>query len=158
MTTTTTTTRRARDTERARVYSADHRLQTLLDNQHRTPTVRIAGSTLTVPSERKFADLPSIQRYVSQHLPLLGIKVRARKGTTRAHYEPNTNTIAIPVSATGRWAMRETVVLHECAHAVNRYHWPAHGQAFQHAFAILLSDVMSPEVGLIYRISLSDND
>lgn len=128
-------------------YDAEYLLR---DMFAREAPVSIAGSTLTLPVERKFADLPSIQRYVSRVLPVRTPTVRARKGTAKAHYWAVRNEIAIPETGT-RWAMREIVVLHECAHVLA----PAgskHGPAFQEVFTDLLSQQIGPEAGWLYRV------
>ena len=105
-----------------RVYAVEDQWASLLE---RGGPVDFYGSALDVPAERKFADVASIQRYVDSVLSLdsiasqfpaaTAVVVRARKGQTRAHYEPEpVPTIAVPLQE--RWAGRESVILHELAH------------------------------------------
>ena len=115
---------------------------------------------MRLPTERKFACIESIQNYVDTVLELPGIcdgpfchagwkvNVRARQGTTAAHY--CAGTIAIPLGLGGRskWALRELVVLHELAHHLSL---GGHGPEFRFAFATLASLAMAPEVGLALR-------
>ncbi len=106
------------------MYAAEDQLRATLS---RGGSVDFFGSTLSMPVERRFADLPSVQRYVVAVLALDAVRsawptaepvrVRERAGASRAHYEPP-GVIAIPLmgSVERRWAARETVVLHELAH------------------------------------------
>ena len=129
------------------MYDAEYLLR---DMFAREAPVFIAGSTITLPTERKFADIPSIQRYVSRVLSVRTPTVRARRGTAKAHYWGMRNEIAIPEHGT-RWAMREIVILHECAHALA----PAgakHGPAFQNVYTDLLTEHIGPEAGWLYRV------
>lgn len=149
-----------RDTNRKAYYNAEHQLEAMLDRQPDCPTVLIGGSKLTLPAERKFGDLDSIQRYIDRVLALdvideryspHPVRVRERKGDVQAQYAKG--VIAIP-TATGYagkwWAMRETVVLHELAHALtDDVVEEAHGPVFRRAFCDLLAEVMSPEVGFV---------
>lgn len=139
-----------RDLQRERVYQAEFRLREILDRQYDFPTIEIAGSTLVVPLEQKFADLLSMQCYVSALAP--GVRVRERKGQARAHYHDG--EIAIPTIR--RWAMREVVLLHEIAH--HRTRGDAHGPRFVGEFIELLSDLIGPEAGLLFRIFINDHD
>lgn len=130
-------------------------------------TVDFFGSTLTLPPERKFADLDSVRRWVESVLALDTVRrrwpatppcaVRARRGSTRAHYQPP-GEIAVPV--TDRWALRELVLCHELAHHLV-WHDPsvgadvaAHGRDFVEAFAALADIVVGPEVALLLRAGL----
>ena len=149
-----------RDTHRAAVYAAEDQLARALDRS--SPRLDFFGSILTLPPERRFADLASIQRYADLVLDSLDrldvppVTVRTRRGTARATYEPATRTIAIPVADRRRWALRETVVLHELAHHLvtddpSASDEPPHGPAFCGTLLGLLERVMSPEVALVLR-------
>ena len=154
-----------RDTQRGRVYSAQHNLGQIFDNARTNPTFTIEGITVTLPPEGKFASLESIQAYVNRvlrhpavtaefpHLDGAKILVRRRKGAKAAHYERATQTIAIPDQV--GWAMRELVVLHELAHHLS---WDQHGPQFVGAFVALLDAVMGPEVALVARMLFSHNN
>lgn len=127
------------------------------------------GSTLTLPPERRFADVASVQRWVDavlnldavglrwRHRP--GCRVRSRRGELRAHYQPP-GEIAVPTSE--RWALRELVMCHELAHHL-AFHdpsvpagAPAHGREFVDAFVTLSDIVIGPEVALLLRAGLDE--
>lgn len=120
--------------------------------------VEIGGSSITLPVERKFASLETIQSYVDMVLALPTIReqfprakspvrVRRRKGTKFAHYEMG--EIAIPM-VLGSWACREIVVLHELAHHLTI--GDGHGSRFRRAFCKLLEVAMAPEVSFALQI------
>lgn len=151
-----------RDAHRAAVYAAEDQLARALDRI--SPTVDFFGSALTLPAERRFADLASIQRYVDavlaapDHAGCPPVRVRARRGAARATYEavPGGGVIAIPVDDRRRWALRETVVLHEIAHHLIAHDpearaEPPHGPAFCGALLGLVHAVMAPEAALVLR-------
>jgi putative metallohydrolase (TIGR04338 family) len=146
MSTNTTT----RDSQRSQVYAAEQELRRMLDRQFDFPTVSIAGSTLTLPTELKFADLDSIQRYVSTISP--GLTVRERKADSHAHYSQNTIAIPLMRTRTGKmpWAAREIVVLHEVAHHLAQ--GDQHGPAFTQAFLDLVLQQMGPEAQFLLRV------
>lgn len=156
----------ARDSRRGRVYAAEQQVARLLDRAADGATaVEFFGSTLTLPVERRFADVASVQRWVDAVLGLdevrthwvdvPGCGVRARRGASRAHYEPP-GTIAVPLA--GRWAMRELVLCHELAHHLT-FHGstaadPGHGRAFVDTYVSLTGIVIGPEVALLLRAGL----
>jgi putative metallohydrolase (TIGR04338 family) len=112
------------------------------------------GTSFRTPDERKFARVEDIQRYVDAVLAHVGhdrpVKVRVRKGITKAHYEHYNETIAIPENP---WAMREIVVLHEIAHHLTKYSEPAHGPEFRSAFCDLLERVLCPEARFLLQVA-----
>ncbi len=153
-----------RDQHRGAVYAAEDALARALE---RGGSVEFFGSTLTLPIERCFADVASIQDYVDRVLfvidpHLLPIIVRERSGATKAHYEyprdERAGVIAIPLMLQGsrRWAARESVVLHEIAHHVT-HHDPigrseaAHGATFCGHLIALHERVIGPESALMLR-------
>lgn len=132
-------------------------------------TVDFFGSRLTLPPERRFADLASVQRWVDAVLALDPVcerwpatppcEVRPRRGSSRAHYQAP-GQIAVPLSE--RWALRELVLCHEVAHHLV-FHDPrvssevaAHGREFVDAFVDLVQLVIGAEVALLLRAGLDE--
>lgn len=125
------------------------------------------GSLINVPLQKRFADIPSVQRYVDGVLALDAIRarypkagpirVRERHGQRSAHYEPSTATIAIPMVE--RMFGRESVVLHEVAHHLSVSEGlPArpggtrwHGNEFRETLLFLVSVVLGDEAALLLR-------
>ncbi|MDV3128483.1 TIGR04338 family metallohydrolase [Mycobacterium sp. 21AC1] len=147
----------ARDVARARVYAAEEFVRTMFDRaaQHSSRAIDFFGTSLTLPPEAKFASVEAVQRYVDGVLARVGgdpVTVRARRGTTAAHYEltEDTAVIAVPEQHT-TWALRELVVLHELAHHLCTVA-PPHGPAFVATYCELCETVMGPEVGLVLRM------
>jgi putative metallohydrolase (TIGR04338 family) len=158
------------DARRSRVYAAEQQVATLLDRAAAgSSTVDFFGSTLTLPPERRFADLASVQRWLDAVLQLDAVRarwpgtpscaVRARRGESRAHYEAPAQ-IAVPVRE--RWALRELVLCHEVAHHLV-FHDPrvapdvaAHGREFVDAFVDLVQIVIGGEVALLLRAGLDE--
>ncbi len=150
-----------RDHTKTRAYHAEWQLQRMLDRQLDCPTVVVAGSTITLPAERKFGDLESIQRYVDAVLALPSVQARWPERAVRpvrvqrrprddaAHYRMG--VIAIPDHGR-RWAMREVTVLHELAHHLDDSHGPAHGKTMQATLVDLLAIAMGDEVGFLMRV------
>lgn len=157
----------SRDLHRSSVYAAEDQLGRALE---RGGVVEFFGSTLMLPIERRFADIPSVQRYVDSVLKVLGecglvlppVNIRERAGHTRAHYErargAGAAVIAVPLHLVDgrRWAGRESVVLHElahhlCAHDVRAQHEPAHGPIFCGHLLALHERVIGPESALLLR-------
>lgn len=158
---------RKRDSQKAKVYSAQNVLHWLYESaeQNGNPVVTVNGVTVTLPPEAKFASVESIQSYVERVLALPAIReaypalslsvptVRHRKGTTKAHY--SAGEIAIPTDRGGKWAMRELVVLHELAHHLAIL--DGHGPRFAATLLTLVGAVMGPEIELIGRMVFDDN-
>ena len=159
------TTTLPRDTQRAAVYAAEQLIARVLDRSTEHPIVEIAGSRLTLPPERRFGDLPAVQRYVDDVLALDWVRerwpraaepvtVRARRGSAAAHYERSRGVIAVPGSDLGgRWALRELVVLHEIAHhlAADPAE-PGHGSGYVQRYVSLVEGVVGPEGALLLRV------
>lgn len=151
---------RDRDIQRARIYSAQHMVEKILDRAHLAPTIDFYGSTLVVPVERKFGDLESVQRYVDRVLALSWVRaawpraqypitVRRRKGDQRAHYEPMGWVMAVPDHGIGRFTMRESYILHEVAHHLTESREASHGPEFAGIQQRLIADIIGPEAGLL---------
>jgi putative metallohydrolase (TIGR04338 family) len=144
------------------VYAAEDQWSAVLD---RGGTVDFFGSRLDLPVQRRFADLASIQAYADAVLAIDAVAaaypgagplaVRERSGQGRAHYEPATSTIAIPLRRL--WAGREAVVLHEIAHhlacsagvAAGSRRW--HGAEYQVAMCALVTEVLGEQAALLLR-------
>ncbi len=131
-------------------------------------TVDILGSTLTLPIERKFASLDSVQRYVDSVVKLNWVRetwphagtvvhVRERAGASASHYERDTHTIALPVHRRNEaWALRELVLLHELAHHLEADE-PAttpHGGQFVDRYLTLVSEIIGQEAGFVLRTTM----
>ena len=147
------------------VYAAEDQWSAVLD---RGGSVDVFGSRIDVPLQRRFGDLASVQSYadavmsltwVVEAYPEAGpVAVRERAGQSRAHYEPATGVIAIPLRT--MWAGREAVILHELAHHLACSTRPApptgarrqwHGQAFRQAMCGLVRAVLGVEAELMLR-------
>ncbi|MFI9537238.1 TIGR04338 family metallohydrolase [Nocardia fusca] len=167
-----------RDTQRARVYDAEQLVRSVFDRaaEFGQRTVEVHGSRLTLPVERKFASVDSVQQYCDRVLALgwvvatweragVPIRVRARAGNIAAHYESGQAVLAVPLhaetSARGRtaWALRELVVLHELAHHLEPRPEAvaAHGPDFCSRYVDLADGVIGPEAGLLLRLTFHDS-
>lgn len=135
------------DAQTQNLYTAEQMLRRLMDRQFDAPLVTVAGSTVAVPLDRKFASLESIQRYVDGIVP--GLRVRARKGADAAHY--HWGEIAVPMMREGRWAQREIVILHEIAHHLSQ--GENHGPRFAGAFLDLVEQYIGFEAAFILRVN-----
>lgn len=146
------------------VYGAEDQWSAVLD---RGGVVDFHGSHIYVPLQKRFADISSVQRYVDAVLALDAIRevfpkagpvrVRERRGQGKAHYEPSTATMAIPMG--NRAFGRESTVLHELAHhlsvsgglsaSTNGTRW--HGVEFREAMLYLVSAVLGEPAALLLR-------
>jgi len=161
-----------RDSGRQAVYRAEHQVWKAVERAVAGGTVDFFGSQLRLPEERKFASIAEIQGFVDEVMAAAevqgqwpGVKsptVRHRVGRTQAHYEPASAAIAIPSDVT--WAMRELVVLHECAHHIMTYTYiyganrgsneqrvASHGLEFVAVYVQLVSWILGDEVALLLR-------
>jgi putative metallohydrolase (TIGR04338 family) len=161
----------SRDAQRARVYAAESLVCRVYDRAAASGsrTVDLHGSTITLPIERRFASIESMQTYADRVLALrwvqaawpdraaVPVTVRARNGQARAHYESATATIAIPPHRNNRaWAMRELVLLHELAHHLTAA-VPAHGPVFTDGYLTLVIELVGPEAGLLVRTAMHES-
>lgn len=146
------------------VYGAEDQWSAVLD---RGGMVNFHGSHLYVPLQKRFADISSVQRYVDAVLaldpireafPKAGpVRVRERRGQGKAHYEPSTATVAIPME--NRAFGRESTVLHELAHHLSvgsglsasssGTRW--HGTEFRETMLFLVSVVLGEPAALLLR-------
>ncbi|MCZ4517315.1 TIGR04338 family metallohydrolase [Rhodococcus ruber] len=162
---------RARDTQRSAVYDAEQLVRTMFDRAEERDirAVQVMGSQITLPVERKFASIASVQAYIDAVLaldwvaatwPAAGrvITVRARSGSGAAHYEPDTATIAVPLHHGNRaWALRELVVLHELAHHFADENEQQHGGAFVNRYITLVGELIGSEAGFVLRAMMAES-
>ncbi|MDI9901879.1 TIGR04338 family metallohydrolase [Rhodococcus sp. IEGM 1409] len=153
-----------RDTQRSAVYEAETLVRTMFDraDERGLRSVEVMGSTITLPVERKFGSVESVQTYCDQLLGLnwvretwpratVSVSVRSRAGNAAAHY--SNDVIAVPDDRDGRWALREFVVLHELAHHLGD---PAsdeasHGPEFVDRYTRLVGEIIGPEATFVLR-------
>ncbi len=133
-------------------------------------TFELHGSTITLPIERKFASVESVQNYADRVLALNWVRarwvratealtVRARAGTAAAHYEIDRGVLAVPLHTGGTaWALRELVILHELAHHLEpaRVDRAPHGPEFCDRYLALVDGIIGPEAALLLRSTLYD--
>ncbi len=148
---------------RDQVYEGEFRVREMLeranDYHNPAPDVTLFGTTVRLPPERKFASVETIELYCNKVLALPSIqeefanaknpvRVRARKGSSFAHYQTGEIAIYMGDGGTSKWACREIVVLHELAHHLGS---DGHGPKFRHAFVKLVSAAMAPEMGFVLQ-------
>ncbi|WP_415971712.1 TIGR04338 family metallohydrolase [Rhodococcus sp. 077-4] len=162
---------RPRDTQRSAVYDAEQMVRIMFDRaeERDNRVVEVLGSQLTLPVERKFASLASVQTYVDAVLALdwvpatwpdagRTVTVRARSGSAAAHYESDTATVAVPLHRGNRaWALRELVVLHELAHHFADENEQQHGGAFVDRYITLVGEIIGSEAGFVLRAMMAEN-
>lgn len=159
-----------RDGQRSGVYAAEAQVVRIVDARLDFPTIAVFGSVLVVPDDRKFGDVAAVQRYVDAVLQLnwvrarwpaaarQAVSVRPRRGTSKAHYEPVTATIALPpFERGGGWGLRELVVLHELAHHLDDTAGPAHGPGFVSCMLTLVSNLLGDEAEFLLRTTYLEN-
>lgn len=163
----------ARDTQRAKVYDAEQLVRGVFDraDEHGNRTVELYGSQVTLPIERRFASVESVQTYVGKVLALnwvraqweraaVPVRVRSRAGAAAAHYETADAVLAVPSATGGAWALRELVVLHELTHHLEPLHPPdevapaPHGPEFCSRYLELVDGVIGPEAALLLRTTM----
>ncbi|MFD4266089.1 TIGR04338 family metallohydrolase [Rhodococcus sp. NPDC058481] len=161
-----------RDSQRTRVYEAESVVRNVFDRADRgARELELFGSTITLPVERRFASVESVQDYADRVLALNWVRarwdrartrvaVRARAGAAAAHYEAGTATIAVPLHTRGTaWALREFVVLHELAHHLE----PAgqalapHGPEFVDRYLTLVGEIIGGEAAFVLRTTMLEN-
>jgi putative metallohydrolase (TIGR04338 family) len=159
-----------RDSQRAKVYDAENLVHRIFDRSAEFPVVEVAGSRLTLPVERHFATLESVQAYVDAVLASTAVRarwpradlpvaVRERSGQQQADYQRLTAVLAVPLHAGNRaWALRELVILHELAHHLaDADDEEAHGPAFTERLIALTGEIVGEEAGFLLRTTMWDN-
>ncbi len=163
---------RRRDADRSAVYEAENLVRRLLDRAADFPTVEVAGSRITLPVERRFGSIESVQTYIDSVLRLPAVRqrwperaaspctVRQRRGGGEAHYEYFNAVIAVPTAMSSRrgtaWAMRELVLLHELAHHLAGESEAFHGVVFRRTLLDLVDLVIAPELRLLLLVTYTD--
>ena len=161
----------ARDTQRSKVYDAETLVRTVFDraDEHGMRELELLGSHITLPIERKFASIESVQTYVDKVLGLNWVRaqwvrastpitVRARAGHGAAHYEEG--VLAVPLHVAGSaWALRELVVLHELAHHLEPADSTAapHGPEFVGRYLELVGEIIGGEAAFLLRATYLDS-
>ena len=159
-----------RDAQRARVYRAEDAWAAQLDAARLgAQLATVGGSALLLPAERRLGSLDAAAGYAARVLALPEVRevfgevspprLRTRRGTGRAHWEPP-GTIALPVPAHGEpWALRETVLLHELAHHLAETSGRAagHRPPFPAVLLLLVGAVLGAEAELVLRMSYGEH-
>lgn len=159
-----------RDTQRAKVYDAEQLVRGMFDraDEHGSRTVELYGSHITLPIERRFASVDSVQSYADKVLALnwvrgqwdragTAVRVRSRAGATAAHYEADDAVLAVPLHTGSRaWALRELVILHELAHHLEPHVGSVapHGPEFCSRYLELVDGIIGPEAALVLRATM----
>ncbi|BCK59241.1 TIGR04338 family metallohydrolase [Nocardia wallacei] len=159
-----------RDAQRGKVYDAEGLVRRMFEraDAYGARTVDLHGSQITLPVERRFASVESVQSYVDRVLSLNWVRaqwershtpltVRARAGASAAHYEVETAVLAVPLHTRGTaWALRELVILHEIAHHLEPAgaELTAHGPEFCSRYVELVDGVIGPEAALLLRTTM----
>ncbi len=158
-----------RDSQRAKVYDAENLVHRIFDRSAQFPVVEVAGSRLTLPVERHFATLESVQVYVDAVLAAAAVRarwpraclpvaVRERSGQQQADYQRLTAILAVPLHVGNRaWALRELVILHELAHHLADTEEEPHGPAFTERLIALTGEIVGEEAGFLLRTTMWDN-
>lgn len=132
------------DPDKKAVYAAEARLDNLATTG---PTVSLFGTVWDIEPDILVTDVPDAERYIQRvidHAGLPPVKVRPRRGHTRAHYEPGRATIAVPPRHIGgEWALRGAVLLHEIAHHAT-VNGPGHGPSWRGSYLTLLAMTGQP--------------
>ena len=140
----------------------------IFDRSAEYPVVDVAGSRVTLPVERKFGSIESVQQYVDGLLALswvaatwdraqVPVRVRERSGEGQAHYQRVGSIMAVPGHRAGSgWALRELVILHELAHHLAPDIESAHGGTFVDRLLTLIDGIVGPEAALLLRVTMLD--
>ncbi|MGW4245280.1 TIGR04338 family metallohydrolase [Nocardia sp. NPDC004722] len=159
-----------RDAQRSQVYDAEGLVRGMFDraDEFGVRTVELHGSHLTLPIERRFASVESVQAYADRVLALNWVRaqwdrasapvtVRARAGARAAHYESAGAVLAVPLHSGGTaWALRELVILHELAHHLDPElaETASHGPEFCARYLELVDGIIGPEAALLMRTTM----
>lgn len=147
------------DPDRSRVYEAEWQLRTLLESAQAT----IAGARLVMPVERRFANLDDIQRYCDKVLALNWVRagwpqagaVTVVRSKTINRAKCGRGVMHVNDSYEGKWALRESVILHELSHHLEPF--DAHGPKFRAAFHHLVTEIVGPEAGFALGVLFAES-
>lgn len=152
-----------RDSQRARVYAGEASWEARLDAARRGARLaEVAGSALLLPEERLFGTLAAAQVYadaVTFRRCLPPVRLRGRRGQTKAHWQ-EPDVVALPVPSHGLpWALREAVLLHELAHHATWHDGAGsnHGPAFTFRLLALVEDALGSEAAFALRVDLAEH-
>lgn len=150
------------DSGRSRVYNAEFQLRDIFSNGSLSRVVKFKGMTLTLPDERKFGALETVQSYadaviemVRDTYPAKRVPVIEGRKSLRHRAYWDWEKIVLPQREVGAWAWRETVVLHEIAHHLTP--GAGHNGEFCGAFVYLLTEIIGPEAGWLMGVLLNEN-
>lgn len=136
-----------RDADRARVYAAEDQWSAALDRGGR---LEFLGSTVDLPVQLRFGTLEAMQAYVDRLVRRHrtdAVRVRHRRGHTKAHY--GDGEIAIPTDV--GWAGRESVLLHEFAHHLAGAD-QRHGVSYRTHMLALVDAELGMAAALVLRV------
>ena len=162
-----------RDSQRQRVYDAEHQVRRQLELAAAgARTIRVASSTLVLPLEVRFGSLDAAQRYTDAvrgsdtfrarypQAATAPLRLRRRRGDRSAHYEaPGAIALHTPDSG-GGWSLREMVLLHEIAHHAVHHDLPPgpdHGPGYAGVLVDLVTQAMGPETGLLLTTAFAEH-
>ena len=160
----------SRDLQRARVYRAEDAWAAQLDAARLgAPLATVGGSAVLLPAERRLGSMAAAADYAARVVALPEVvavfgrvpppRLRPRRGTRSAHWEPP-GTIALPLPPHGEpWALRETVLLHELAHHLAETAGIARGHRppFPAAVLLLVRVVLGEEAALALRVAYGEH-
>ena len=141
-----------RDTQRSKIYKAEHVLGPhTLGNQYETVT-DCHKFIMSVMERRTF------QRWFPSAAPTLcrGLEVRPGRGARHA-FASSPFAITLP-----RWARNEPVMIHELCHLVVHHEFPRkeiawHGWQFCQTYLKIVGDVLGPEAHRTLTASFKEN-
>lgn len=145
--------------ETQKAYSAEYALRDQLE----LTQVTLCGTTVVIPVERRFAELVDVQRYVDLVLALNWVRaaypaaaqpLRVVRHKVINEAKCGNGTMWVNPDH-DRFAMRETVILHELAHHLAGG-WAAHGPMWRACFVHLLEELVGPEVAWLMRVNYDD--
>lgn len=130
------------DRSRGAVYVAEDRVAAAMDGPFRV--VQLDGVRLQLPAAVRFGTLEAMQRYAdavlghsattSRYPGRGGLRVVPKRGFRSATY--SNGVVHVPIAdRRGRWALRDTVLLHEIAHHLAP--GDGHGRDFRTALVYL---------------------
>lgn len=153
-----------------RVYESEFRIRTLLDMARNNPqasNVKIAGSTFTISPDAIFSDISAVEKYVSMvcramtpTLPRLSTVpevVENNRLTRHSRYLRGSHRIELASMQRSKgWAFRETVVLHELAHAASGK-GVCHEEEFVENFITLTQYARGDQEAMVLRLLMYEN-